>query len=299
MLNISSPSLHANPIIPFLVAALGIASFSAMDAVMKALVLTIGAFSAVLWRNVIGAGLAGILFLARGGRIPARSVLKIHAKRSALVACMSILFFWSLKHLPLAEAIGLSFIAPVIALYLAAILLGETVGKAAILSSLIGLLGVVIMVTGRISGTYSADVVWGIVAVLASAILYAWNLIIARQQAQVAEPEEITFFQSAFTSLFLIPAAPWFLIPAHGIEWLTLLYASLLALFALLLLSWAYARAEAHVLIPVEYTAFIWAAILGWWWFEEVILWPTIAGTLLIVIGSFIAAQAKPEETKL
>jgi len=52
-------SRPASPLVPFSVAAAGIATFSAMDAVMKGLSLSIGAYNALLWRT-----LAGALFVA-------------------------------------------------------------------------------------------------------------------------------------------------------------------------------------------------------------------------------------------
>jgi drug/metabolite transporter (DMT)-like permease len=62
---------------------------------------------------------------------------------------------------------------------------------------------------------------------------------------------------------------------------------------SLLLLSWAYARAQAQVLVTVEYTAFIWASIFGWLFFREAVTLTTIIGTALIVTGCIIAARHK------
>jgi S-adenosylmethionine uptake transporter len=45
---------------------------------------------------------------------------------------MAVLFFYGVVRTPLAEGIALSFIAPLIALYLAAIWLGEPVGRRAV-----------------------------------------------------------------------------------------------------------------------------------------------------------------------
>jgi S-adenosylmethionine uptake transporter len=70
--------------------------------------------------------------------------------------------------------------------------------------------------------------------------------------------------------------------------------AAVLAVISLLLMSWAYARAEAQVLIPVEYTAFVWAAFFGWLFFAEPVTMPVLLGTALIVAGSLIAARTKP-----
>ena len=286
--------LHPRPFIPFMVAAAGVGTFSLMDAAMKDLALSIGAYNAVMWRNTVGALLMGVLFVATRQKWPSLHLLKIHLWRSIVVAVMAVSFFWSLTKLPLAEAIGLSFIAPVIALYLAAVMLKETIGKEAIWASLAGLGGVVIILAGRLSGHYTMDHIWGAAAVLFSAVVFAYNLILARQQAQVAGPIEIAFFQNLFVALTLGLAAPWFLQPIGMSDAPMVGASAALAVMSLLLLSWAYARAEAQILIPVEYTAFVWAAFFGWLFFAEPATWPVLLGTALIVGGSLIAARAKP-----
>ena len=90
--------------------------------------------------------------------------------------------------MPLAEGIALSFIAPLITLYLAAVLLGETITRWAVISSLIGLAGVGIIMLGRLGGHHRPDAALGVIAILFSAVCYSYNLILQRQQAQVASP---------------------------------------------------------------------------------------------------------------
>ena len=58
-----------------------------------------------------------------------------------------------------------------------------------------------------------------------------------------------------------------------------------------LLLAWAYARAEAQRLAPVEYTALIWGALWGWLIFDEAVGPATLVGGVLIVAGCWVAAQ--------
>ena len=287
--------LHPRPFIPFMVAAAGIGTFSLMDAAMKDLALSIGAYNAVMWRNSLGALLMGVLFVGTRQKWPPVHLLKMHLWRSIVVAVMAVSFFWSLTKLPLAEAIGLSFIAPVIALYLAAVMLKETIGKEAIWASLAGLGGVAIIMAGRLSGHYTMDHVWGAAAILFSAVVFAYNLILARRQAQVSGPIEIAFFQNLFVALTLGLFAPWFLQPIGMSDAPMVGSSAALAIISLLLLSWAYARAEAQILIPVEYTAFVWAALFGWLFFAEPVTVPVLLGTVLIVSGSLIAARAKPE----
>jgi S-adenosylmethionine uptake transporter len=286
--------LHPRPFIPFMVAAAGIGTFSLMDVAMKDLALSIGTYNAVMWRHCLGALFMGLLFIGTRQKWPPAHILKIHLWRGMVASVMSISFFWSLTKLPFAEAIGLSFIAPVIALYLAAVMLGETIGREAIWASLAGL-GVVIIMAGRLSGQYTNGHLWGAAAVLFSAVVFAYNLILARKQAQVAGPIEIAFFQNLFVATTLSFAAPWFLQPIGAAHTPLIGGAAILSIISLLLLSWAYARAEAQILIPVEYTAFVWAALFGWLFFAEPVTVPVLLGTVLIVSGSLIAARAKPE----
>jgi S-adenosylmethionine uptake transporter len=59
------------------------------------------------------------------------------------------------------------------------------------------------------------------------------------------------------------------------------------------MMSWSYARAEAQYLIPTEYSAFIWAIVLGWVFFHEAVGWSTLAGAALIIVGCLVASRTK------
>ena len=285
---------------PFLAGTCGIALFSVMDAVMKSASLQVGAYNAMLFRSGFGILLMLPLWRWSGGRWPQAPALKLHALRGAISAGLATSFFWGLVRLPLAEAIALSFIAPLIALYLAAVMLGEKVGRNAVTASLVGFAGVLVIGAGRLGReALSEDAMLGIAAVLLSAVLYAFNLIFQRKQAQIASPQEVALFQMAFAGLFLSLAAPWFAVvpslPALG----EIATGAALAAVSLMLLSWAYGRAEAQVLLPIEYTAFIWAALFGWLVFAETVTAETMAGVVLIVIGCWIAARkAAPAHTE-
>lgn len=266
-------------------------TFAAMDAFMKALSIDMGAYNAILWRTCIVVTLAGLLFFSLRSRWPARSNLRIHIWRGLVVSLMAFLFFWGLAYVPLAEAIALSFIAPLITLYLAAVLLSEDIGTRAIFASVLGFGGAIIIVAGQLSGNMDSKMAPGIAAILLSAVLYAYNLILQRQQALIADPVEIALFQNATMLGVYLCLAPWFAVVPDVSQVPALTAAAVLSLTSLLLISWAYGRAEAKTLIPVEYTAFVWAAILGWLIFGEVVTLISVAGTSLIVMGCLMAMR--------
>src|SRR3546814_12941764 len=108
-----------SPVLPFLVACAGIATYSAMDVLMKGLSIDIGAYNAVLWRTGAGTLLSGLLYFASRPKWSGRATLRIHAWRSLFVAGMALNFFWARARLPIAEASALAFVAPLMALELA------------------------------------------------------------------------------------------------------------------------------------------------------------------------------------
>ncbi|MDE1915025.1 MAG: DMT family transporter [Sphingomonadales bacterium] len=297
--------MSSRSLLPVLAAACGIATFSVMDALMKGASITVGVYTALLWRNLIGAMLCLPVWLAVSQRaLPSRAMLVVHAFRSALVCAMASLFFWGLVRTPMAVGIALSFISPLVALYLSALFLGEAVTRRALLASLIALTGVAVVAFGRLGagGGMGADSRAGLIAILCSAMLYAGNLVMQRHQAQRASPAEIALFQNLFIALIMLPLAPWLAVwpgqsgfdPAH----LGLIgAAAMLASISLGLLGWGWARAEAHRLLPVEYSAFVWSALCGWWWFgERPSVW-TLGGVLLIVGGVWVGTAQKVAQT--
>lgn len=286
---------------PILAALAGIALYSAMDAVMKSASIAIGAYSAYLLRCAIGFAVIAPFWWWRGGKLPARAVLRVHLIRGVVVAFMGWTFFASLVRLPLAEAIAISFVAPLIALYLSAILLGEQIERRAVMAALLGLGGVIVIVGDRLgSKTMTDEAATGLALIGISALLYAWNLVLQRQQALVARPAEVSTFQNGVVTLVLLAGAPFLMVWPEGRAWLEIGAGALLAVGAALLFAWAYARAQAQQLVPIEYTGFLWASLFGWLYFGEGVTGATVVGALLIVVGCWIATRRRrPEQSAL
>ena len=285
-----------DPVPAFIVGVVAIALFSGMDAVMKGLVLSIGTIATMFWRNLVGVGMSGLLYLPRARSLPPRSTMKIHVARGLLSTVMGFLFFWGIARVPLAQAVALAFISPLVALYLAAAMLHERVGPRTILASLIAFGGVIVILFGQARADLGREALLGSAAILASALCYALNIILMRRQSLVAQPLEITFYQSVIVVLTLTAVLPFVGVsPPPAGEWPELILAAFLAISSLLMLSWAYARAQASYLATTEYTSFLWAALFGWLIFGEPLSPFTLAGACLIVAGCILAAR-KPEE---
>jgi drug/metabolite transporter (DMT)-like permease len=268
-----------SPALAFAVAALGIGLFSIMDAVMKSLVLAIGVYNALLWRQMVSVGLGAVAWkVGKSGR-PSGRALK--------------LFFWGLARVPMAQAISLTYIAPILALLLGAVTLGERVGRKAVFASIMALCGVLVVMIGHGRGVAGPEAFHGAIAVLGSAVLYAVNLVIARMQSQAARPGEIAFFQALVITATLALAAPWLAVVPEAAQWPKLVLAAGLATASLWLLGWAYAHGDTGFLATTEYTSFVYAAVLGFLVFGERVSAFTLSGAAIIVVACLYAARRR------
>lgn len=210
---------------------------------------------------------------------------------------MAALFFWGIGRVPLAQAIALTFVAPLIAMFLAALSLGERIQPSSIAGSVGAFAGVVVIVLGQARANLASDVLMGIAAIIGSALCYALNIVLMRHQALAAKPPEINFFQSATVMALWSLVVPFAGAPAwpEG-QWTWVAIASLMSTAGTLLFAWGYARGPASYLATTEYSGFLWASVLGWLVFRERLSSYTLAGAVLIVGGCLIAARGRVTE---
>ncbi|RIV86272.1 DMT family transporter [Aurantiacibacter xanthus] len=287
------PARHS--FLPYLLAASGVGLFALMDGLMKHAALMTGAYTATLLRSLIGAALIAPLWLARRPRWPRGRLLRLHIERGVVTAAMALTWFFALTRLPLAEALAISFVAPLITLYFAHLLLGEAISRRAILASLLGFAGALVIVAGRIHAAgMTRDLALGLAAMACSALCYAYSFIVIRRQSQLAGPIEVATFHAGIGGLVLLLGAPFaFTMPAIPVLGVIGL-AGALTVLGSMAIAWAYARAETQALVPLEYTGFVWAAWIGWQWFDERVTLATLLGLGMIVAGSWIVRPRGP-----
>lgn len=289
----SQPASNAAArLMPFGLAAIGVGFLSLMDAFMKDSALMTGTYTATVLRSLIGAAVIAPVWLWRRTGWPNKATMKLHVERGVISAFMALSFFYSLTKLPLAEAIAISFIAPLIALYFARVLLGEVIQPKAIFASLLGLAGTLVIIGGKMGQEdFDQDVLMGLASLLFSAVLYAYNFVVIRKQSQLAGPVEVATFHSGIGGMVLLMFAPFLGTPIITAALLPIAAAGVLTVAGAMAIAWAYARAEAQALVPMEYTGFLWASLFGWAFFREAVTATTIAGTVLIVAGCWLATR--------
>jgi S-adenosylmethionine uptake transporter len=250
-------------------AAFGVAILCIMDGVIKHLVADNSALVVTAGRYFFATLFAGAIWLRAGQPKLTAEMWRIHGLRGVVIAISGFTFFWALKVLPLAEAITLSFIAPLLIPFFAAALLKEKVRPRNLLAGAAGFIGVLVASLGAPAQASRGDHLLGIAAILCAAIMYALSITLLRGRAGKDGAETVGLFAALIPGVItVVPAIALGAPPAAGaLPWFVLM--GLLGAAGMYFLARAYAATEAQFLAPLEYTALIWAALVGLVFFNE------------------------------
>jgi S-adenosylmethionine uptake transporter len=212
--------------------------------------------------------------------------------RALLIVVTAVTFFFALARLPLADAIALAFVSPVLTALFGATLLGERLDWRIGVALAAGLLGMLLIVGGKLgSAGLSDQALLGAAAVVLSAVGYALNIVVLRHRATRDPLAQIVLFQNLGPAMLLAVPVLWAWTP------LTLADTALFALIGTIgvvahtLLAHAFARIEAARLAPVGYVELAWGVLFGVVFFGEVPGWATLAGAALIVLGTLLTQR--------
>ena len=224
--------------------------------------------SVVLFRN----GLAGLRTRNPLGHI-GRSVVGIAA------LCV---FFLSFKLMPLAEAYAISFAVPLFVTALSVPLLGERVGARRWTAVVVGFIGVLVMVQPGVG-------VFEPVALLPllGAVLYAFVVIIIRILARTETSVAIVFYFTVTAGIFSGLALPLFWRTPDLLDLMVLAAIGIVGGCAQLTITGAFRAADISIVIPFEYTAILWAVLVGY------LVWSDVPG-LNIWVGVLIVSVSAP-----
>ena len=145
-----------------------------MDAMIKALSPRYPTFEIAFLRFAFGmVGAVAYAMWTRSGW-PTRDATLYNGLRAVLVVLTATSFFFALSLLPLADAIALSFISPVLTALMGAMILGERLDWRIAVALAAGFLGMLLIVSGKLgSAGFGAEALIGAAAVLFSALVYS------------------------------------------------------------------------------------------------------------------------------
>ncbi|MEM6710773.1 MAG: DMT family transporter [Pseudomonadota bacterium] len=288
--------------------AIAIAILTLMDAGVKHWTATFGTPQIIFMRYTAGFLVGAIIVVAllalRRVTLPSRASLVRAGQRALMVSCVAGLFFYSLSVIPLAEATAIAFTAPIYIALLGWIVLKEPVAPQTWIAIVIGLSGVVVISSGAFQGgeAFSGALSGYIVSALAS-MFYAGYLVLTRLHAASDPVPMMITLQSGFASLFalvfVVLAGFGVLLDGRALvapdpgDITFALALGFLGTVGHLFMTWGFKNAPAADLGPMEYTSLFWAALYGFFLFDETPGWRLFVGCGLIVAGTWIVIRGE------
>ncbi len=272
-------------------AVLAAASFIAMDGTVKSLGERYGTAQVTFLRFAFGTLYAVPLWLWWRTPLPTRSQWRWHLLRSALLLVTLLTWFHALKTLPLVQAVGIGYTAPLFISLLAIWALRERPSRWLWAAMALGMAGVAVGLwpeLGAVDAGGSEVRLWGMAAAGASALAYAGVMVVARHQAQQGGLWTILLVQNLVPTIVLAVPMWWLWEPMRLSDVPMLLLMGGFATIGLVAINWAYSHVEASRAAPLEYTGLVWAALLGWVAFGEMPTGWSIGSAALIVLGCLL-----------
>ncbi len=237
----------------------------------------------IVWSRFFFQSLAGILLLAALGRLGAlkTNAPRLQFLRSAGFLAHTLLFIWAIVFIPLAEAIALLFIGPMVVTALSAMVLGERVGTVRWLAVLAGFAGAMIIIRPGMGALH-----WASSLVLLSALCLAFYQIWTRGLSRVDTPLTTLAYTPLAGLVVLTPVMPFVWIAPSLADWgLMALMGAVGALSHLILIK-AFEAAPASLLAPFAYVQIISATLLGLAIFGDFPSAWTLVGAAVIIVAN-------------
>ncbi|MDP1909418.1 MAG: DMT family transporter [Hyphomicrobium sp.] len=218
-----------------------------------------------------------------------------HLSRSVSGILAMFLTFAALWYLPLAEATAIGFATPLFNVALAAFFLGEKVRIWRWSAVLIGLLGVLVMLSPYIGQQdYDRDDAIGALIALAAALVISVAMTQVRYFSRTETTASLVFYFSlscAVGGLLTIPLG-W-IWPSNG-DWMALIALGVFGGFGQILITESYRYAPASVLAPFAYFTMVWSVIIGYLAFSELPKQEVFVGAAIVIAaGLFVAYRER------
>lgn len=261
--------------------------FVGMGSLVKLLSENMPSQNILFFRNLFGLLALSPIILKLGIKTLKTENLKWHFLRSLSGVSAMYCFFYALSELPLADAMLLKISAPLFIPIIAFVWLSEHISLRAIMAIMLGFLGVILVLkpTGTIHIASIAGLMGGALAALAKVTI---------RRMSTSEPTSRIVFYFGLISLTVsvIPMF-WFWQNPDNKEWLLLIVLGICGTMGQLFLTKAYLLAPASRIAPFTYSSILFAAIIGWLFWGELVTLITISGALLIIVAGIMILREK------
>ena len=196
-----------------------------------------------------------------------------------------VLGFYAVSMLPLADATAIAFSQPLFSVGVAALILGEKVRWRRWSATVVGFIGVLVMVR---PGAGSLQP--GAIVALCNAMSVAISVLLVRRLSNSETPLMILTQFAIFSTLFLLLPAIWFWRWPTPFGWALAIGVSITATLGQYVWVQAFAHGEMSAVAPFDYLRLPFAVFVGWLiWGEVPVIWTYVGAAIVIASALYIA----------
>src|SRR5258707_6540978 len=257
------------------------ACFAIMDSLVKWVAPRIPVMQMVFFRSLFAFVPITLLIIRNGGIATWRTNrLGGHARRSLCGVVSLAGFIYAFGHMPLADAVGIGFSAPLFITALSVPLLGERVGIRRWSAVLVGFVGVIVMVRPG-SGVFDAPAI----VALGATMLYALAMIFIRSLGRSESTGAIAFYYTLLCTAIGAAFLPFQWVTPEPVEPPLLAPIGLIGGCGQLLLPSSYRNAPAAVIAPFDYVSMLYVSVIGY------VVWGDVPDGALLIGAVIVVAS--------
>ena len=282
----------------FITGALLIVAAELMFAIMGASIRHVSADlnngMVVFARNLVSLALLSTLAAHPGHRSLRTRVPHLHLLRGTAGLGAMYCFFYAIAHMPLADAMLLKLSAPLFIPLVALVWLGERFTWHVLAALTIGFAGVSMILLPD----FATMAPVAMIALLGGALAAVAKVTVRRLSATEPAARTVFYFAAIGTTVSLLPLL-WLWESPTREQMLWLVVLGLFATAGQMLLTRGMACAPAARLGPFTFFSVVFAAALGWVFWDEVLGWPIVFGTLLVLASAVLVGRGMPRTAPL
>jgi drug/metabolite transporter (DMT)-like permease len=207
----------------------------------------------------------------------------------------SIFFIIGLSYLPIAEATATGFISPIFVTSLSVIFLGEKVGLRRWTATIVGLIGVLIIVRPG-TAAFQPAAIFPIV----SALGWAAALVLTRKMSGADQPITTMAYAAIVGFLVLSVFVPFYWTSPTPIQLAIGVAIGVSSTVGHWIVVVAFRYADASVLAPFSYVQLMWVTLLGFVVFSEIPdIWTFVGAAVIIASGVYTAHRERVRRAKI
>ena len=262
--------------------------FAAMSGVVGWLSTELHPFQVAFFRCLFGL-IVLLPWVLRRGFNWRTTRIRLFWLRALLGSAAMMSFFWGLSVLPLAEAVTLSFTAPLFVTVLAPIALGEVVRARRWGATLVGFIGVLVVMRPGLEGFRPES--W---VVLGSAALMGGSVIVIKRLAATEPTDRVVLYMALMMAPIMgVAAAPFWQWPSDG-AWMLAVVLGALGTAGHILFTASLRVAEASAVMPFDFIRLPAAAFLGYLLFGQAVdVWVWVGGGIIFAAGLYILQRER------